>query len=149
MADAAVEIREARVNDAAALARLTGQLGYPSDETQMLERLDRIRGNPDRVTLVAERSGEVLGYTGAWCGPSYEADAPHARVLVIVVDATERRRGIASRLMRAVEAWARERGAGYLVLGSGHHRPDAHTFYESLGYRGTGRRYIKRLDAPR
>jgi len=143
MTDPIDSIRRAEIEDAAALAKLTGQLGYPSDEAQMRSRLPLILGSRDRETVVAERSGRVVGYAGAWCGQGYEADAPHARVLVIVVDGGVRRGGIATRLMEAIEAWAQERGAGYIVLGSGHHRDGAHTFYERLGYRATGRRYKK------
>lgn len=146
MSDQGVSIRSCSIEDAAALAGLTEQLGYPTSATQMQERLDEIMLRPDRATLVAERGGRVVGYAGAWCGSSYEADRPHARLLVIVVDEHSRRSGIASRLANAIEAWARQRGAAYVVLGSGHHRAKAHDFYERIGYRHTGRRYVKTLD---
>ena len=68
MADSVVSVRDCELKDAGALARLTGQLGYASDEAQMHSRLSLILGRRDRGTFVAERSGRVVGYAGAWCG---------------------------------------------------------------------------------
>lgn len=141
-------VRDCSIDDANALAMLTTQLGYATDAAQMRSRLMPILESRDIVTLEAERAGRVVGYVGAWCGPSYETDARHARVMAIVVDSAERRAGVASRLMREIDDWAQERGAVYIVLGSGRHRTEAHAFYDRLGYEARGHRYMKRLDSP-
>ena len=65
--------------------------------------------------------------------------------MALVVDARYRRKGIGAALMGSIETWARERGAGVVVLNSGDGRADAHAFYERLGYENTARRYLKRI----
>ncbi len=111
----------------------------------MAERLSRIATDRNRTTFVAERMGRVVGYAGVWSGQNYEADAPQSRVMAFVVDSAERRQGIGTALMDAIEAWSRARGVAVIVLNSGDGRDDAHAFYERLGYRSTARRYLKRL----
>lgn len=111
-------VRPAREEDVPPLARLTGQLGYTTSETEMRSRLTAMAADPDRVTLVAERQGAVVGYVGMWIGQGYETDAPHARVMALAVAESERRRGIGSALMRVAEDWSRARGAGVIVLNS-------------------------------
>ena len=94
---------------------------------------DRLR----RVALVAESGGVVVGMvTGqllvstAECGGS---------VLVedLVVRESERRRGTGRKLVRAVEAWARGRGATRLQLLADRENEAALRFYERLGWSGT------------
>ena len=125
-----VVLRQATTRDAAALAELTGHLGYPTSAPQMARRLEAIVRDRDRLTLVAEVD---------------EADAPHSRVMALVVDPDHRRRGVGAELLLGLERWSRERGAYVVVLTSGDWRTEAHDFYEGLGYAGTGRRYRKEL----
>ena len=142
-----VVLREATTRDAAALADLTGHLGYPTSGREMARRLEPILRDQDRVTLVAEVEGEVVAYGGAWIGRGYEADAPHSRVTALVVHPDHRRRGLGAQLLLALERWSRDRGASVIVLTSGDWRTGAHQFYEQLGYAATGRRYRKELPA--
>ncbi len=141
----AIAIRETRAGDFTAIAELTGQLGYPTTAAQMQVRLAGIVTDSSRATFVAEREGQIVGYAGVWYGQNYEADAPQARVMGLVVDASERRRGTGAALMQAIEEWSRERGVGVIVLNTGDGRAGAHAFYERLGYRNTARRYVKIL----
>ena len=141
-----IGIRRAEASDAAALAELTGHLGYPATTTQLERRLAAIAAEPRRLTLVAELDGRVVGYVGVAVTQGYEADAPHARVMAIVVEPEHRRRGIATALLVAAEGWSRDQGAAVIVLNSGEHRSDGHAFYERIGYANTGRRYRKALD---
>lgn len=46
--------------------------------------------------------------------------------------------------MAEAEAFARRQGCERIELSSGDHRPDAHAFYERLGYAVECRRFIKR-----
>lgn len=138
-------LRAAVASDAAALARLTEQLGYATSPAQMGRRLAAMDADAARLTLVAVADGQIVGYVGLSLGQGYEADAPHARIMVLVVDASWRRRGIGARLLQAAETWSRGLGAGVIVLNSGDQRTGAHGFYERLGYSNTGRRYRKDL----
>jgi GNAT superfamily N-acetyltransferase len=138
-------IREAKTTDAADLARLVSQLGYPSTEQDMAERLEALAGKPEYVLFVAESSGRVVGLVGAFLGYALEFSGPWGRLMGLVVDEPFRGQGIGRRLMERIEAWLRDHGATRLTLTSGKQRTEAHRFYRRLGYEETGLRFVKRL----
>lgn len=142
-------IRPARAEDAAALARLLTELGYPTDPDAAAARLERVRDRPDYRALVAESMGdpgEVVGMVGVFVGYGFTAEAPYARILSLVVDPAHRGGGVGAALMSAAEAWAREQGAGSIHLTTALHREGAHRFYRRVGYEQTGVRFYRRLD---
>jgi GNAT superfamily N-acetyltransferase len=143
--DASERLRPARVEDAAAIARLLTQLGYAATEAQTTKRLASILGRPDWMTLVAEAEAEVVGFAGLQVAPAYTEDAPVARIVTMVVDERYRGRGIGATLVGALEARAMAMGAGKIVVASALHRAEAHAFYENLGYARTGLRFGKGL----
>jgi len=145
-ASAAVALREPTPEDAAAIASLLGELGYPSTPEQATERLARIAADPSTLALVAEVDGEVAGLAALHVQNLVERDEPGCEVAALVVGERFRRRGIGELLMRAIEDEARARGGRHLVLNTAHRRADAHAFYEALGYEHTGRRYAKELN---
>src|SRR6478752_7188762 len=55
----------------------------------------------------------------------------------LYVDAAARRRGIARALVDATLAWLREHRAPRVVLLSAWQNPDAHAFFEAIGFRRT------------
>jgi GNAT superfamily N-acetyltransferase len=138
-------IRPAKKTDAADLARLVSQLGYPSTEQDMAERLGALAGQPEYVLFVAEASGRIVGLVGAFLGYALEFNGPWGRLMGLVVDEPFRGRGIGRRLMERIEAWLRDHGATRLTLTSGKQRTEAHRFYRRLGYEETGLRFVKRL----
>jgi ribosomal protein S18 acetylase RimI-like enzyme len=140
-----IKLREARPEDAAAVASLLDELGYPSSKEQATERLGRIAADATTFLLVAEAEGEVAGFAGLHVQNLVEADCPGCVFAALVVGERFRRLGIASSLTDAIEAEARARGCEDIVLSSAHRRAEAHAFYEALGYEHTGRRYRKKL----
>jgi GNAT superfamily N-acetyltransferase len=140
-----ITFRAAALSDSAAVAGLVTQLGYPTTPAQMEQRLTRLLADPGYATVVAEASGVVVGIVGAYIGLALELDATYARLTGLVVDARWRGRGIGKALMQHIERWCREKGATCVILTSGHHRADAHKFYECIGYASTGIRFAKQL----
>jgi len=138
-------IREARTEDASAVAGLLGQLGYSVAVPALTARLERLRAAGDRL-FVAETAGRVVGLANLHVSPSLEYDAPAAKLGALVVDHESRGQGIGRALVEAVEAEARARGCVVLFLTTAERRAGAHAFYERLGLEQTGRRYGKRLD---
>ena len=49
----AIKVRSAEERDIAALARLAGELGYPSTPEEVRERFAGIKGAPHQATFVA------------------------------------------------------------------------------------------------
>jgi predicted N-acetyltransferase YhbS len=136
-------IRRATSEDAAEIAPLLDDLGYPSTATQVEARLAALP--PQELVLVAQVDGRIAGLAGLRVEPLLERDNPWGRLTALVVGTRWRRRGVGESLVRAVEAEARARGCEGIVLSSGHHRDEAHAFYEHLGYEHSGRRFSKRL----
>ena len=137
-------IRAARREDAASLARLLGELGYPSSREQVERRLERL-GEADRL-FVAELEREVVGLAGLHVSAALEYDGDAAKVSAIVVDERFRRRGVGEALMDALENEARALGCVILFLTTAERREDAHAFYRRIGLEETGRRFAKRLE---
>ena len=139
-----VTIREARPDDAAAIADLLGQLGYPSDAGRVERRIERMLAAGDTV-VVAEVDAEVVGLANLHVSPSIEYDAPAGKLGALVVDDAHRGAGVGRALVEAMETRAREQGCAVFFLTTAERRSGAHEFYEAVGLEHTGRRYAKTL----
>jgi GNAT superfamily N-acetyltransferase len=137
-----VLVRDVRPEDAAPLAALLTELGYPVESAAVPARLEQLRAAGDLV-LVAELDGDVAGVAQLHVSPSIEYDRPAAKLSALVVAERHRGSGIGRALVNAVEGEARARGCGLLFLTTAERRADAHLFYERLGFERTGRRYAK------
>ena len=88
-----------------------------------------------RTVLLAERNGEPAGTADLWIAPSLLHGAiPRAFVNYVAVLENARRSGVGRALMEDAQRRATDAGCGDLLLMSGDHRPDAHRFYDALGY---------------
>jgi GNAT superfamily N-acetyltransferase len=126
-------IRQMRVGDAKAVAMLATQLGYPSEEAELAERIARVIGRDDAEAMVAEDAGSVVAWIHVEVRRTLVANRD-AQVMALVVDEGCRGRGIGSALMAEAERWARARGASRVRVGSSTTREEAHRFYERRGY---------------
>jgi GNAT superfamily N-acetyltransferase len=137
MAEAKFRARVARAEDAAALAELCTQLGYPSTPAEVTERLERLLGDSDHVVFVAELDGGHLGgFLHGSSGMALE-NGPRAEILGLVADSALRGQGIGRRLVGEMERWARLKGHRTLVVRCNVVRTAAHAFYEGLGFECT------------
>lgn len=130
----AVRVRAATLADAAALAPLSGQLGYPATPEEIALRLRRILDDAEHAVFVAEAGGRIAGWVHVFVSRTVEAHA-RAEIGGLVVDEAARSQGIGRALMAHAEAWAREKGCEAVGLRSNVIREQAHAFYERLGYR--------------
>jgi GNAT superfamily N-acetyltransferase len=136
-----VKVRRAVAGDAAAIAALLGQLGYPAEPEPVRRRLERLEAE----ALVADDGGAVVGLAAVQVMHVLEHDAPVARLIALVVRDDARRRGVARALLDTVEARARAAGCERLHVTSAERRTDAHEAYRALGFVDTGRRFGKTL----
>jgi len=133
----AIEIRPAEARDIAALARLAGQLGYPSAPEEVRERFSKIQTADDHATFVALAPGDaVIGWIQLCEARSIESDA-RAEITGLVVDAEFRSGGAGRSLVERGEEWARQRGLAQIGVRSNVVRGRTHVFYERLGYTAT------------
>ena len=140
-----VHVRSAVVADAERVSLLITELGYPTNDEAMRNRLAVILGDPDYATFVAESGTNVIGVAGGSLDWYYEKDGRYSRILVLAVSSSARGIGIGSQLVSAIEQWAGSNGAREVFVNSGVQRKDAHRFYERCGYSRTGFRFVKRL----
>jgi GNAT superfamily N-acetyltransferase len=140
-------IRDAAREDAAALAALMGELGYPVTPEVLWARIERM-ASPAHRTLLAECDGRIAGFVGFSALPIYESDAPTCWVMALSVGSQFRRHGIGRALIAAVERWCIEQGLPDIRIHSGAARGDAHAFYERCGFGRAGFRFKKALPIP-
>jgi GNAT superfamily N-acetyltransferase len=138
-----LRIRPATSADLPALVRLVGVLfSIEADFTPNPERqragLMLLLTDPRRcAVLVAERGSEVVGMVTAQLVASTAEGALSALVEDMVVEADSRGGGIGAALLRAIEAWARERGATRLQLLADCENAPALAFYVRMGWGAT------------
>lgn len=94
---------------------------------------------PNIVVLVADRNGEVIGYTYAGTeGRDYMSLRGPAGVLYdIVVNPEHRRQGVGRMLLDATLRQLAERGASQVVLSTADRNESAQRLFASAGFRRT------------
>ena len=101
------------------------------------------------ITLVAEGSGEIVGFVDARCEPSPDPmhrDVILCHVIEIAVRRRHRSRGIGAELLRTVEDWGRGNGAAFALLEVHAANTRAGEFYQRrLGYTAAAITAIKPL----
>ena len=131
---AQIRIRRARLSDAARLAELSDQLGYPAHTTEMKRRLRSIRPERQHATFVADDPEHgVVGWLHVSAIPLLEVDL-RAEINGLVVAEGQRSRGAGWLLLREAERWARKRKCKSMSVRSNVIRDRAHGFYERHGY---------------
>lgn len=125
--------RQARAADAAEIARLAGELGYPADPAVMAARLDALTADPRRCVYVIEGEGRLQGWIALERRLSLEA-GERVEITGLVVDGTVRRGGVGRALVATAEAWARGQGIDVVVVRSNVQRQASHLFYQGLDY---------------
>ena len=165
----AVEVRAAQLGDGAALARVWLDNAryyvdlFPDDfrmpdEAGLAEWFELQLGRPrsaEEVHLVAVVDGSVGAFAYARLTEPDEhssrqmlADYPYRRVHVEALGTAEafQRRGLATALVEAIEAWAREKGARAISAETYLQSPVSIPFWERrMGYRRRSVMLTKRL----
>jgi ribosomal protein S18 acetylase RimI-like enzyme len=164
-----IVIREPRTGDGARLAQIWLEFArYYVDldpfafqiprEDGLAEWFEHETATPksdDQRELVAEVDGTLAGFAagsirGAEEDAQYQlvADVARRRLEIDVVATADafRRRGVARRLVLALETWGRERGATVALATTYVSSPVSVPFWEEgVGYERRAIRYIKRL----
>jgi GNAT superfamily N-acetyltransferase len=136
-------LRPAVPSDAARIAALFTDEGYPVAPSTISARLARFSDEASRV-IVADNDGTVIGFVACHAIPRFEHDDMAVRILALVVDPGARERGVGRRLVAEVERLADGLGAAFVEVTAGHHRPDARRLYESMGYDSALTAYLRK-----
>ncbi len=137
-----VETRKALLADAAVVAELSTQLGYPSSVRQLVDRLVSILDSSEHLVLVAHLpDGEVVGWIHVFLALRIESDS-FAELGGFVVTERLRSRGIGRALLEVAEKWVERQGIKKLRVRTRSTRRDAQAFYEKLGFSLTKQQHV-------
>lgn len=139
-----IDIRPARRDDVAAIVRLIAddQLGAQreslDDLQPYLDAFAAIDADPNQLLAVVNDGGEVIGTLQLTFIPGLSRrGASRALVEAVRVKTDRRGHGLGATMMKWAIDEARRRGCALVQLTSDRSRPDAHRFYERLGFQPT------------
>jgi len=139
-------IRTARLEDAAELARLFTELGHAATEAEIRARWSTWQANGNIGLVIEGASGGAL-IAAATLHQTIVLHRPKpiGRISALIVDARHRGTGLGRALVSAAEQMFAEAGCGMVEVTSNMRRKDAHAFYQHLGYELTSARFVKTL----
>jgi len=128
-----LKLRRARKTDAARIAELSGELGYPATTEEMKMRLGKLKPETLHAVFLAEVNQLVIGWIHVSVAPLLEVPK-RAEVNGLIVADGQRSHGAGAKLLEAAEKWARAKGCKGMSVRSNVIRERAHLFYERHGY---------------
>jgi GNAT superfamily N-acetyltransferase len=143
-----VLIRAAHVDDVPSLVPLYSAWGHPQPATIVAERLAAWEATAYARVLIAELDAAVAGIAAVSASPHLARPGRFARLAGLAVADRFRRRGVATALVHAAEALAREWDCDRVEITSTRSREEAPRFYAALGYQDHSQRqarYIRSL----
>ncbi len=135
-------LRRARLEDAAEIARLLTELGYPVEAGAILQRLQALLGHPDHFVMVAARPNDHLSGVIMAEQRALLLYGSQVEIMGLSVGSDARRLGVGRALVKAVEDWAQQLGNNKVVVRSNVVRPESHPFYEKIGYARTKTQHV-------
>jgi ribosomal protein S18 acetylase RimI-like enzyme len=148
---AGCSVRLAQPGDAAQVAALLAELGYPDNPVEEVRRRLAVwERETAGLALVADRQEQVVGIIAVAAIPYLEREGRRGRIVALVVSSACRGQGIGRRLVDAAEEAASELDCVTMEVTSSRSRTGSHPFYRNLGYEDGGdrsARYIKDLVA--
>jgi GNAT superfamily N-acetyltransferase len=127
-------LRGVSAEDAEAVAKLSGELGYETSTSEMKARLEGMLPLPDdHLVLVACLWNEVVGWMEAEVVRHLQS-SPHTLITGLVVKEGVRSLGVGKRLCTEAERWSQRRGVSLLRVTSRMTRERAHRFYLREGF---------------
>jgi GNAT superfamily N-acetyltransferase len=127
-----LNIREAKKIDAVALAKLSGELGYPTTTDDMESRFDKLSAKSDNGIYVAELDS-IVGWIHVSVIQSLESN-PFVEICGLVVAESHRGTGIGTRLVAMAEIWAQEKGYNQILVRTNILREETRRFYRQVGF---------------
>lgn len=128
--------RSATIDDAADMAVLNTQLGYPTASASLKQRLKKVLALPDNIIFVAELNHKVVGWTNVRINCTIESGTA-GEIWGLIVDEIYRGKGIGKELIQRAKQWTKQQGVNKLKVRTNVKRKDAHRFYFREGFTET------------
>ncbi|HUF24283.1 MAG TPA: GNAT family N-acetyltransferase [Vicinamibacterales bacterium] len=136
-----MQLRKVKPEDAAVVAELCGQLGYPASAEDIEARLDAIGSRPDHRLIGAELDGKLIGWAHVhadWAlDHGFEAD-----LLGLVVHEEQRGLGIGRALIGEAAEWAVKHHCTRMRVRTNVIRMRAGDFYRRAGFKEVKRQLV-------
>lgn len=129
-----IQYRDANINDAAEIALLVIQLGYPTDENKTRSNLQVVLEKNDGQVTVATVDNKVVAWLHVHQSTSIES-GQYCEIIGLVVDGAYRNEGIGKALVDIAKVWAKNKGVNKLRVRSNVKRHKAHQFYFREGFK--------------
>lgn len=140
-----MKIRKAEISDAPGIRLLLEQLGYPTEEGFLAERIYTLSKNEDHFDLVYEENKTVIGFISFHFIPQVTMNGNYALISYLVVDDQVRSKGVGAALEAYCTALAIEKRCKRILVHSNARREDAHRFYLKQGYSEYQKAFVKYL----
>ncbi len=128
-----ISIRSVQIADAADIARLSAQFGYPAAENEVKAWLSLLLDSKADWVWVAIGDGRILAWIQATAMFRMES-GKFLEITGLVVDESVRSLGIGGRMVLHVKEFGKAFGFERLVVRSNISRIRAHQFYLKLGF---------------
>lgn len=129
-----VNIRYAAKEDAPELVTLIEELGYPSDEKIIRDRLSKIAERNGRVIVAAGNKKELLGCIHVLVDLRL-AEGESGEIVSLVVRKNARGQGIGKLLVDKAKKWFAANGFRNVRIRANSLRKEAHQFYQHQGFK--------------
>ena len=138
-----MELRKAQSGDEPEVFALAREFAtsFKVEQAAFHTSFQSILEDQNAILLVASENDRIVGYCLGFIHNTLFANGRVAWVEEIMVEATERRKGIGLRLMTEFENWAQGRSAKLVALATRR----ASEFYESLDYEASATYFRKLL----
>lgn len=137
-------LRKATRDEVPAIVRMLAddELGREREQAEDLQpyyaAYDAMANDPNNFILVAESRGEIVGTLQLTFIPGLARKAAkRAQIEAVRVSSRHRSEGLGQQMFKAAIDLARKEGCSLVQLTTGKKRPDAHRFYERLGFVAT------------
>ncbi len=137
-----IKIRIAISEDAASVADLINQMGYPVSESEAEIRIQQY-STPSYRLMLAEHEGNTIGLIALHIYDVLHLPAPEGRVISFCVDEKVRDKGVGTKLLNEAENFFKESGCYKIVLNCNLRRTDTHQYYLNRGYQFTSKHFAK------
>jgi predicted N-acetyltransferase YhbS len=137
------EVRRARATDAQRISELIAQLGFDASAEMVSSNLAAL-GDREPWPLVAE-ADEVIGCISLSIMHVLHRPSPVGRLSMLVVAPAWRGKGVGRALVERAIDELRQAGCDLCEVTSNQALPEAHAFYERLGFEATSLRFARGL----
>lgn len=128
-----ISIRIAEINDSEFITKLSNQLGYETQISDIQNRLKKILANADNCVYVATEKGKIVGWIHGFFSLRIESEF-FVEIGGLVVDENFRKNGIGKKLVDKIMEWSKLKNCKKVRVRCNMIRKESHRFYENIGF---------------